>query len=389
MKVGLIVPGFSADADDWCIPVLVDVVRELSARVDLHVFALRYPYRQDRYAVHGAQVHALGGAETRGVNRAGLLIRACSALVAESRRGRFDVLHGLWADEPGSVAVTVGRLLGIPSVISVMGGELVALPDIGYGGQLARSGRALSALALHAAGRVTVACDSVVGLTQRRLQPDRRSAAVVKLTWGVDPQAFEPPIPPVCLEGSLRILHVASLVPVKDQLTLLRAVARLRASEPGAHLHVAGDGPLRAALCRQARALDLMDSVTFHGHVPRHRLASFYRAADLLALSSRFESQSVVVLEAALCGLPTVGTAVGLVPDFSPDAAVAVPVGDATALAGAMASMRDPQTRQILAEAARQRVCSDFLATHTARRLVELYRQFGAEPAPGLRSAPG
>jgi glycosyltransferase involved in cell wall biosynthesis len=379
VKVGLIVPGFSADADDWCIPVLVDVVRELSRRIDLHVFALRYPYHRGRYRVHGAQVHALGGGESRGVSRAGLLLGACSALVAESRRGRFDVLHGLWADEPGSVAVAVGRLLRIPTVVSVMGGELVALPDIGYGGQLAWSGRALSTLALRAADRVTAACDSTVGLTERR-------STVVRLTWGIDPQVFEPASAPVSLEGTLRILHVASLVPVKDQITLLRAVAQLRASVPGVHFHVAGDGPLRTALCDQARALDLAGSVTFHGHIPRHHLASFYRAADVLALSSRFESQSVVVLEAALSGLPIVGTAVGLVSDFAPDAAIAVPVGDDAALARAMASMQDPQVRHSLAEAARQRVRSDCLAAVTADRLVELYRRAGARPAPVVGS---
>jgi glycosyltransferase involved in cell wall biosynthesis len=380
MKVGLIVPGFSADAADWCIPVLVDVVRELSRRVDLHVFTLRYPYRRTNYRVHGAQVHALGGGETRRVGRAGLLTRACAAVGAESRRGRFDALHGLWSDEPGSVAVAVGRLLRIPAVVSVMGGELVALSDIGYGGQLTRSGRALSTLALRGAGLVTAGCDGSVGLTERLSLPARRTT-IVKLIWGVDPLVFEPPSPPVPVEGSLRILHVASLVAVKDQLTLLRAVARLRASEPGVHLHVAGDGPLRAALCEEVRALDLAGSVTFHGHVPRHELTGFYRAADLLALSSRFESQSVVMLEAALCGLPTVGTAVGLVPDFAPDAAITVPVGDDAALARAMASVQDLQVRSSLAEAVRQRVRSGCLASQTADRLMELYRSvIGSEP---------
>src|SRR6516164_10577049 len=101
MKVGLIVPGFSADAGDWCIPVLVDVVRALSNRAEVHVFALRYPHRHDRYRLHGAQVHALGGGVVRGPRRAGLLAAACASVIAEHRRSPFDALHGLWADEPG------------------------------------------------------------------------------------------------------------------------------------------------------------------------------------------------------------------------------------------------------------------------------------------------
>src|SRR5689334_9944450 len=123
MKVGLIVPGFSADAADWCIPVLVDVVCELSRRAEVHVFALRYPHQRGRYRLHGAQVHALGGGTVRGLGRPGLLAAAYASVMAEHRRSPFAVLHGLWADEPGFVAVTAARLLRIPAVVSVMGGE--------------------------------------------------------------------------------------------------------------------------------------------------------------------------------------------------------------------------------------------------------------------------
>jgi glycosyltransferase involved in cell wall biosynthesis len=386
MKVGLIAPGFSADAADWCIPVLVDAVRELGRQVELHVFALRYPYRRAWYELHGAQVHALGGGETRDAGRAALLARACRALIAESRRGRFDVLHALWADEPGAVAVTAGRLLRTPTVVSVMGGELVGLPDIGYGGQLSWSGRILSTLALRAGDRVTAGCDRSVELAIRALEPEGR-AKVVRLPWGVDPGVFEPATKPVDLEGTLRLLHVGSLVPVKDQTTLLRALARLRASNPGAHLHLAGDGPLRSVLCRQASELGLAGSVTFHGHVPRHHLPGFYRAADLLVLSSRFESQAVVVLEAALCNLPTIGTDVGLIADFAPEAAIAVPVGDDAGLAAAVASLRDGKTRRSLTEAARRRAHSEGLAAQTAGRLVELYRELGSRSEDAARAS--
>ncbi len=70
-------------------------------------------------------------------------------------RRTFDVLHGLWADEPGFLAVSAGRLLGVPAVVSLLGGELVALPEIGYGGQLSRSNRWLTGQALRHAHAVT------------------------------------------------------------------------------------------------------------------------------------------------------------------------------------------------------------------------------------------
>jgi glycosyltransferase involved in cell wall biosynthesis len=375
MKVGLIVPGFSADAGDWCIPVLVDVVRELSRRAEVHVFALRYPGRRARYRLHGAQVHALGGGEVRGAGRAGLLTAAWASILTEHRRGPFSVLHGLWADEPGFIAVTAARLLRIPAVVSVMGGELLAMRDIGYGGHLSVSNRMLSAIALRGAAHVTAASAQASGLARRGLRSSRR-LRLTRLVWGIDPCLFEPCGPSIELAGAMRVLHVGSLVPIKDQETLLRAVARLRGTEPGVHLHIVGDGPLRAQLTDQARHLGLASSVTFHGQIDRGDLAAYYRGADVVTVSSRYEAQLVVALEAALCGTPIAGTAVGLVADFAPEAALAVPVADDAGLAAAIHAAAQPQTGQALAQTALRLVGSQYLASQTAERLMTLYQVY-------------
>src|SRR5207247_1302934 len=141
MKIGLVVPGYSSDGADWCLPYLVDTVRYLSRKVELHIFALRYPHRRDRYAVHGARVHAFGAAQARRGRQIPMFARVFAALVAEQRRGRFDVLHALWVDEPGTIATLAGRALGVPSVLTSLGGELTAIPEIAYGGQQRRRGR--------------------------------------------------------------------------------------------------------------------------------------------------------------------------------------------------------------------------------------------------------
>jgi glycosyltransferase involved in cell wall biosynthesis len=373
MKVGLIVPGFSSDADDWCIPVLVDVVRELSRRADVHVFALRYPDRQDRYALHGAQIHTLGGGETRGLARTRLLIAAYAHIIAEHRRGPFSVLHGLWADEPGFVAVTTARLLRIPAFVSVMGGELVDMPDIGYGGRLAASNRLLSRVALGGADAVTAGSSPLVDLIGQWTPPARFSR-VSRVAWGIDPQLFRVCGPVRELAGEFRVLHVGSLVPIKDHATLLRSIPRLKMVAPRVHLHLVGDGPLRSKLVAQVEALGLSSAVTFHGHVPRHELAAYYRSADVVAVSSRHEAQLVVALEAALCGTPTVGTAVGLVADFASPAAPAVPIGDDRRLAETIQSALQPNVGPELGRAACRLVRSDYLAAQTADRLVAMYR---------------
>jgi glycosyltransferase involved in cell wall biosynthesis len=382
MKIGLVVPGFSSDGADWCIPVLVDVIRELSRRAEVHVFALRYPFRRDRYRAQGAEVHAFGGREVCGVARVRLMAETCAGVISEHRRSPFTVMHGIWADEPGLVSITTARILRIPALVSVMGGELVAMPDIHYGGRLSATNRLLSTLALRIADGVTAGSNHLADRARRAVGPSH-DAHISSMAWGVNPQLFEVDGPRLQLAGDFRVLHVGSLVPVKDHAMLLRAIARLKESKAGLHLHLVGDGPLRSQLTDQVRRLGLGSSVTFHGHVDRQYLAPYYRAADVFAVTSRYEAQSVVALEAALCGTPIVGTAVGVVADFAPEAALAGPVGDDAWLAEALCSALQPKTGRALSNAAGRRARSHYLASHTADTLMAMYRTCSKSPRAG------
>jgi len=134
MKILMIVPGGVHESGRICvIPALVALIRRLSRRHELTVVALRQ-YREPReYVLHDARVINLGYS---GIPRldAYLHRRWMKRIVKRMLRG-FDVVHAFWLDEPGSLAVMAGRMLKIPVVLSLGGGELVSLPEIGYGGQ--------------------------------------------------------------------------------------------------------------------------------------------------------------------------------------------------------------------------------------------------------------
>jgi glycosyltransferase involved in cell wall biosynthesis len=377
MKVGLISPGFSSDPSDEYIPVLDNVVRELSARVEVHVFSLRYPRSVQTYDIYGATVHAIGGGSARRAGRLPMLLRALVEIVREHRRAPFDVLHGVWIDESGSIAVLAARMLGLSSVVTVMGGELVAFPELQYGGGLTRSNSLLSSFALRGAQRITVAC-APIGRQVEGVIPPSQYGKIVRLVWGVDPTPFRGPAREIELEGTYRVLHVAGLRPPKDQPLLLRAFARLQQEEDGAHLHIAGSGPLLSTLESQVKALGLSGAVTFHGHLTRATLASMYRSAHVLAISSRNEGQLVVALEAALSDLAIVGTDVGVIADLAPHAALAVPVLDEVLLARALCRARDPSLRARVTTAASKVARAEFEAATTAERLVQLYQTLSA-----------
>src|SRR5438445_66985 len=78
MRIGLVVPGFSADPGDWCIPALRHLAVRLAGTADVHIFALRYPDRRGPYQVFGAQVTALGGGDATGGGSARLWQRTAS-----------------------------------------------------------------------------------------------------------------------------------------------------------------------------------------------------------------------------------------------------------------------------------------------------------------------
>lgn len=358
LNIGLVTPGFSADESDWCIPALLNLVRRLAAKHDVTVYTLRYPPTARSYMVAGARVRALGGATTGSTRKLSFLWRAISAIVADAIHKPFSLLHGLWADEPGVVATLAGRRLRLPVLVSLMGGELAHLPELDYGGQLRPWGRLLTALSLRLATSVSAGSQQL--LERAALHVPRSRLCL--LPMGVDASMFSP-LPQASPPPPYHVVHAASLTAVKDQGTLLRAFAGALAqlSPIEIILNIAGDGPRKAALFARAQELGIHDRVRWLGAVAHHDMPPVYRHGHLFVLSSQHESQSMALLEAASCGLPAVGTAVGLLPHLLPAAQLA-PTGDAHQLAQCLVYLLSNEERRRgearrLQEAVRNHYC--------------------------------
>ena len=328
MKVAYVVPSYGLDGDVE-IPTLKLLVRHLADVVDLHVFALLFPLKPMQVRVDGASINAIGGArKTRS-----LIWRALAEIRAEHRRGAFDLIHGRGVWEAGAVAVAAARVLGRPALVSINGGEIAGIPDIGYGTLLTRRGRALSRFVLGRATLVTGGSSTALRLA-RDVQPRKPPSAFRLAPNPVDITRFVPPSTARRGSEQPRLLAVASLIPVKDHGTILRAFSRIHERFPGATLTLAGEDPLGHWPWLQALAAELGvgESVRYTGRVRHTDLVPLYGEADLLLLGSRYENEPLVVLEAAAAGVPSVATEVGLVPDRAPDAIVPVPVRDPEAV---------------------------------------------------------
>ncbi|MGI9234253.1 MAG: glycosyltransferase family 4 protein [Woeseiaceae bacterium] len=362
MKIALIVPGGVDPAGVRVIPVLLTLIRRLARDHDVHVFATHQEPTPGGWLLEGAQIHNLGLPRTAW--------RAIKALSTEHRKAPFQVIHSIWAGSSGALATCAGKLLRVPSVVHVAGGELVAFADINYGGCLTWRRRLLQSSVLKFATRVTAPSEAICDLVAKR------GVQAQRLPLGVDLERW-PPRHPVGRhrDEQPQLVHVASLNRVKDQPTLLRALRLLADRDYDFQVNIVGEDTLNGDIQAMSRDVGLGHRVQFHGYLTHDRLRPVIEAAHVALISSRHEAGPLALLEAAVAGVPTVGTAVGHIAEWSPNAAIAVPCEDPAALADAIQLVLDDEDlRMRLANEALRRA-SQMDADQTALAYNHLYQQ--------------
>ncbi len=143
----------------------------------------------------------------------------------------------------------------------------------------------------------------------------------------------------------LVLLCVARLSWPKDQATLLRAIAKVRATVPLVQLWLVGDGPDRPALEQLCQRLDLTETVRFLGE--QREVGIWLAQADLFVLSSIVEGAPLALLEALSAGVIPIATAVGGIPEIIQRSEVGflVPPGDDSAMAASILKVIEDRDR--------------------------------------------
>jgi glycosyltransferase involved in cell wall biosynthesis len=172
------------------------------------------------------------------------------------------------------------------------------------------------------------------------------------------------------------VLTVGSLTRQKAYHRLIEAFAAVAARHAEAVLLIAGDGPLKNDLVRQAREAGHADRVRWLG--PRADVADLMCAADLFTLSSEREGLSLALLEAMRGERPVVATRVGGNAEAvaEGETGLIVPPHDPAALAQALSSLvADSARRVAFGHAARARWQRLFTAERMVRDTEALYRE--------------
>lgn len=362
LKIALMVPGGVDRAGVKIVPALVALIRRLARDHEVHAFALRQEPEPGEWSLAGARIHNLGLSTTP--------MRAFRAVSSEHRKAPFQVMQSIWAGPVGALAVGAGSLLRVPSFVHVAGGELAALGDIGYGGRRSWRGRAMQTAVLRLADQVTAASTMICDLIARV------GVVATRLPLGVDIESW-PPKAPVArgADTQPQLIHIADLNRVKDQPTLLRALRALADRGREFHADFVGVDTLSGEIQTLATELGLSERIRFHGFLPQTRIRPLVEAAHIALISSRHEAGPVVALEAALAGVPTVGTAVGHIAEWHPHAALAVPCQSPTALADGIESLIDDDALRLRLASDAQNRALEMDADATAAAFLRLYEQ--------------
>jgi glycosyltransferase involved in cell wall biosynthesis/SAM-dependent methyltransferase len=271
----------------------------------------------------------------------------------------------------GAVPALLARaLLGVPFVVTY-GYHYAALARLAGSRVKPVLYGLLERLALRGAAAILVTSPEL----ERHVRA--RGASVVGLyPNGVDVEAFHPgapaPDPPI-------VLYVGRLEPEKNLARLVEALATVPA-----RLAVIGEGSLRGALERQARATGV--EAEFLGTVPHDALPARFAAARVFVLPSLSEGHPKALIEAMACGLPCAASARGGIPSLLEDGVTGLLFDpeDACAIAAAVRRLLDDHSLAARLGAAARAVAA---ARYDAHRLLAAEARFVRVAGRGDRGA--
>jgi glycosyltransferase involved in cell wall biosynthesis len=188
-----------------------------------------------------------------------------------------------------------------------------------------------------------------------------RPGKIQVIPHGVDIPEAPGPVARACARarlglaaGELAIVVAGRLEPQKGLIYLLRAFPSVLRRVPSARLILLGDGPLRAGLEREARRGGIEQAVRFLGW--RDDVADLLPGTDVFCMPSLWEALPYSLIEAMVCRLPIVASAIDSMPDVLGHGSYGalVPPADSDRLADALVGLlRHPEVREELAAAAR------------------------------------
>lgn len=169
------------------------------------------------------------------------------------------------------------------------------------------------------------------------------------------------------------LIHISNFRKVKRVQDIIYAFKQIR-NEVKSKLLLVGDGPEYADMVQLVDSLGLKEEVRFLGK--QTNIRELLSIADLMLLLSEKESFGLVLLEAMLCGVPSIGTNVGGIPEVieHDKTGYTVELGDIDAAANhAIEVLTDDQLMQRLSNNAFIQAKDKFASKKIVNHYQQLY----------------
>jgi glycosyltransferase involved in cell wall biosynthesis/CelD/BcsL family acetyltransferase involved in cellulose biosynthesis len=356
---------------------MATLLRGLPPRYETHIWVLRETEEADTSALVGTvrQLALPGTKDPRWL--------ACvGAVVREIRRGHFDLIHAFMSDTTW-LAPLIGKRAGVP--------VLTSRRDFGYW----QTPRKIDLLrrANRRAARIVCNAEAVAARTVSvEWAPPGQ---VVVIPNGHDPARFDVPAHPTLRDelgvpaGACLIGLLANFRPIKRQVDLVEAVARIGVRHGESHVLFLGEGDEREVRAAAGRL-----GTEGRVHVRRFGkdVVPALRSLDIGVLCSESEGLSNAIIEYMACGLPVVASDVGGNPELVQEGVTGLlyPAGHVDTLAKHLTRLiRDPEERGALGAAGRARfeahhVAADMVARTVALHDAVIQEEKGPRPWSGL-----
>ena len=280
------------------------------------------------------------------------------------RQSRIDIVHAHTGHAVGLGALAT---LGAPAKLVVS--RRVDFPLRRNLGTRWKYGRAAAIIAISRAVAEVLARS---GVARERITVIPDGVDVHRVVAPAAPETLSSlGVPP----GAPLVVQVAQLVPHKDPLNFVRAIAAARDRVPSLQALLVGDGPLRSEIADAVHALRLEGVLHATGY--RQDADALLAAADVVVLSSREEGMGSVLLDALFLGKPVAATRAGGIPEVITHDVTGLlsPVSDSAALGAHIATLLgDRPLAARLAAAARARA-EDFSIERLTDRTMAVYER--------------
>ncbi len=288
-------------------------------------------------------------------------------VVAEHRRAPFDVLHAQYGYPCGWAALEASRLTGVPSVVSIQGG------DGHWVGSCCETHRLAMTRVLDHAGAVLIGCRSFADEVTARLGTAPERFTVVP--GAVDTARFTPALASPADDPPVMLYH-GRVDARKGVLDLLDAVRQLRDWGVCFRLLISGIGPTYDETAAEIAAQGLSGQVEMTGYVEYEDVPEVYRRAGIFVSPTYAEGFSNTILEAMASRLAVVSCrSVGVV-DCIRDGenGLLTEPGDRAGLAAALRRMlQDRALRERLADAALEECRRVYSWREVGRQIMDVY----------------